>query len=73
MYNNMKQQYFVDCRLCHRDFTLYIDPEDFIKWDNGKGDYIQDAFPYLEADQRELIMSNTCGKCWDKMFEGWDE
>lgn len=32
------------------------------------GAKIQDAFPTLNADRREQLMSGTCAPCWDKMF-----
>lgn len=34
----------------------------------NKGVHMQDAFPYLSADQRERLISGICGICWDKMF-----
>ena len=30
--------------------------------------YIQDAFPNLNATQREQIISGTHPKCWDEIF-----
>jgi hypothetical protein len=29
---------------------------------------IQDHFPHLTDDERELIISGTCGSCFDDMF-----
>lgn len=37
------------------------------------GTLIQRAMPNLSADQRELLISHTCGKCWDRMFKVDDE
>ena len=37
------------------------------------GMLIQDAFPLMDADQRELLMSGTCSDCWDMMFAEYDE
>ena len=42
------------------------------KWKDGKG-YIQDILNYLSADDRELMLSETCGKCFDKMFPQEEE
>lgn len=32
------------------------------------GMLIQKALPELSAAERELLMTATCGKCWNKMF-----
>lgn len=51
---------------CNYVEELYVDPQDFFDWDNGKP--IQDAMPYLNASQRELMISHTCDECWEKMY-----
>lgn len=33
-----------------------------------KGAYVQDAFPHMPADEREMIISGTHPTCWDRMF-----
>ena len=33
---------------------------------------IQDVLYYLTEDARELLISRTCGECWDELF-GVDE
>ena len=40
-----------------------------------RGELIQEALPELSADQRELLISGTCPKCWDELFppDEWDE
>jgi hypothetical protein len=35
--------------------------------------YAQDAFPHLTADERELLISGTCGSCFNAMFPEDDE
>ena len=37
-------------------------------WDEGM--LIQDAFPFLTADQREFLMTGTPPEVWDAMFGG---
>lgn len=34
----------------------------------GQGLMIQDAFPTLNADQREQLKTGTCPDCWNKIF-----
>ena len=56
----------VSCRLCHEVHRLKVRPQDFEAYNEGA--HCQDAFPYLSADDRELLISRTCGKCWSKIF-----
>ena len=56
----------VDCRMCGTSHTLLVNVTDVADWEMGK--YIQDAMPYLSADERELLISQTCGVCWEDMF-----
>jgi len=55
------------CNECDRDIPLVVQLEDLEKYNNGA--FVQDAFPYLNAGDRELIISGTCSECFDKMFE----
>ena len=54
------------CRQCKVSVELFVNITDMADWKLGK--YIQDAMPYLSADERELLISGTCGACFDKMF-----
>lgn len=56
----------VPCRVCGRTFPINVDANDYMDWQKGK--CIQDAMPYLTADERELLISHTCGECWTEMF-----
>lgn len=56
----------INCRVCGITYNLMISTEDLKNYENGA--LVQDAFPYLSADERELIISQTCGSCFDKMF-----
>ena len=59
------------CQHCKESSELAVNKQDIIDWTAGK--YIQDAMPYLSADERELLISGTCGKCWENMFGGCEE
>lgn len=37
------------------------------------GSLIQRVFPELNADERELMISGTCGECWNIMFAEEEE
>ena len=54
------------CQFCQVDHIVMADQMDVANWENGA--LIQDAMPYLSADERELFISGTCGACFDKMF-----
>jgi hypothetical protein len=60
-----------ECRICKTQHTLLVQITDFADWQLGG--YIQDTMPYLSADERELLISQTCGDCWEKMFGNCEE
>jgi hypothetical protein len=57
----------VACSQCSEIFDIRIRTEDVKKWQSGA--LIQNVMPYLSDDQRELLISGTCGKCFDKIFD----
>ena len=57
----------VTCRICEKVRTIpNVSVEGLEKW--NKGVNIQEALPDLNADQRELLISQTCPECWDKLW-----
>lgn len=54
------------CRTCHETTLFSLDHDALARWQSGE--LIQNCFPHLSADQRELLISGTCGKCFDKLF-----
>lgn len=58
--------YFAKCRKCGTITNIPVVPGDFNAWQ--RGELIQNAFPYLSADQRELMVSGFCSDCWKKIF-----
>ena len=59
-------EFGLTCQFCKVDHVVMADHMDVANWENGA--LIQDAMPYLSADDRELLISGTCGACFDKMF-----
>ena len=47
-----------------KDYKVWIEIDKSIR------PKIQDLFPYLNADQREQIMTGTHPACWNQMFNG---
>ena len=55
------------CILCGGHATLAVDADAHRRWQNGT--LIQDAFPDLDADARELLVSGTHAACWGALHE----
>lgn len=63
----------VECRLCNTIHTLKVAEDDAYEYyASPNRRFVQDIFPYLNEDERELLISNICPECWKKMF-GSDE
>ena len=54
------------CRVCKNQVEMQVHIEDVTAWENGE--LIQNAMPYLSADEREVLISGTCGPCFEKNF-----
>ncbi|WP_211746380.1 hypothetical protein [Paenibacillus sp. Marseille-Q4541] len=61
-------QLTVNCFSCKQDQAVKVNEKDLENYNNGA--HAQHVFPYLSADERELLISGICGCCFDKMFEG---
>lgn len=57
----------VTCVNCHTKHTITVPVAGYKRWATGHAK-IQDALPMLSEDERELLMSNICPHCWDKLF-----
>jgi len=57
----------VECVSCKTKHTVIVPTAGYKLWASGQAK-IQDALPGLSEDERELLMSNICPVCWDKMF-----
>ncbi len=61
-----KMQIEYCCSKCEKIIDIeYID-QDYDAWKGGT--MIQDAFPYLSTDEREIMQSGICGECFDRMY-----
>lgn len=57
----------VTCVSCKSKHTVLVPTMGYKLWASGQA-RIQDALPMLSEDERELLMSNICPRCWDKLF-----
>ena len=54
------------CFACGEAGVLYVSLPNLLAWQAGA--LIQDAFPALNVDAREQLISGTHPACWDAMF-----
>lgn len=68
-----KKEYIVItvCPFCGEAHDVAVNEADYWDWQDGK--CAQDAFPYLSADEREMLISGICPDCWDRMFPPEEE
>ncbi len=55
----------VACQSCGNGFSFTVEHQDYIDFLRGKK--VQEVFPYLDANIRELLISRLCGKCYDDL------
>src|SRR6185436_16180737 len=56
------------CGNCRKEITLTVTAAGYRAWDQGRGAYVQVAFPELDPGQRELLVSGICGPCFDEIM-----
>ena len=66
MMNIISVKVSVTCPFCGKESFLTLSANDFNAWQNGE--LVQNAFPYLDANERELLVSGICSECWEKTF-----
>ena len=57
---------FTTCPFCGCENEVEVNHMDYLDWQDGE--LAQDAFPYLSANEREMLISGCCPRCWNKMF-----
>ena len=74
--NKMDNYYVVvDCRMCQEFYQIPATPEQQEEMDKPRAErkFMQDIFPELPIEDRELLISGTCGTCWNKLFPDIEE
>lgn len=59
------------CQICRKTSIVHAPTEGVELY--RKGVHVQDAFPTLSADERELIMTGIHQSCWDLMISLEDD
>ena len=70
MFNMINETVAIEtrCPFCGKTAIVEVPTDGFIAWQFGAT--VQKAFPKLDADIREQLVSGICPTCWDKMFGG---
>lgn len=55
------------CPMCDKVEIVTVDAERYQAWKDGM--LIQDAFPGMSDETRELLMTGMCVKCWNAAWE----
>lgn len=55
------------CPFCGHAHEVAVNEDDYFSW-RFDGGLVQSAFPYLSADEREMLISGICPTCWEKTF-----
>ncbi len=54
------------CFICNEENEIYLFQKQYLEWMDGL--LIQDAFPTLSFEQRELIKTGIHPDCWNKIY-----
>lgn len=54
------------CPFCGKEWSIAVSALDVAAWQEGA--LVQNAFPYLSAEERELLISGICADCQKKVF-----
>lgn len=55
------------CVHCHKSSEVTVPKLNYLRWQSGM--YIQEAFPEMPVDQRELLQTGIHPECWKILFE----
>lgn len=59
------------CPICHATAIILVAESDYLDWKDGKDTY--ECFPYLSANEREMLITGVCPICWDEMMSSDDD
>lgn len=60
----------VQCWNCTKWYSIILNKQDLVDYSSGSVGI--SAMDYLNDSERELIMSQTCGSCFDSLFAPLD-
>ena len=57
------------CTCCGTPQEIEVFEEDFKEYSSANRRHVQQIFPYVPADKREMFISGVCPKCWELMYK----
>ena len=61
------------CVRCGNIVPIQVEEDDLKLYNSENRPHVQDCFPYLTPDEREMFISGICKVCWDDMFSSCEE
>jgi hypothetical protein len=55
------------CPFCGAITPIEVNADDYAAWQAGE--LVQNAFPYLDAEDREVLISGICYDCQSEVFD----
>ena len=55
-----------NCTVCEKSSSIDLDSEDIARWKEGS--LIQDVWPDMTPEDREILISGTHPECWTALF-----
>ena len=55
------------CPLCETEHLITVDKEQYERYQ--KGELIQNCFPEMKPEIREMLITGICPECWDKYID----
>lgn len=69
--NRKEVTIITSCPFCGHTNEVAVNEMDYLDWQDGE--LAQHAFPYLSANEREMLISGICPTCWNEMFKEEEE
>jgi len=54
----------IKCQWCPEIVTMVVDRRDYDRFRKPRSPHVQVIFPYLSDNELEMLISQTCPKCW---------
>lgn len=58
----------LECKYCNKIYKIPVFKEDLEEYNKGEK-LVQECFPYISPEYRELLISGMCPECWDNLYE----
>jgi hypothetical protein len=59
--------FFRICVVCGTVHNFKVTKDEYERWMN-RGEFVQNVFPTITPEVREMLLNGTCPECFDKLF-----